>query len=74
MSPDFEFVYTAKLNEYLVFGLPVVTTATPELAMLSQEFPVKFIYFGMTPQEFAEAGLRALVKGNSGDTILNLLA
>lgn len=53
-------MHPAKLNEYLVFGLPVVATATPELERLAQEFPVKFIYFGMTPQEFAEAGLLAL--------------
>ncbi|MGB9661864.1 MAG: hypothetical protein ACPL5F_07570 [Moorellaceae bacterium] len=53
-------MHLAKLNEYLVFGLPVVATATPELERLAQEFPVKFICFGRTPKEFAEAGLLAL--------------
>ena len=59
-------MHPAKLNEYLVFGLPVVATATPELTRLAQEFPVKFIYFGRTPQEFAEAGLLAM----AGDVYL----
>ncbi len=53
-------MHPAKLNEYLVFGLPVVASATPELEKLAQEFPFQVIYFGMTPQDFAEAGLRAL--------------
>lgn len=53
-------MHPAKLNEYLVFGLPVVATATLELERLAQEFPVKLIYFGRTPKEFAEAGLHAL--------------
>jgi len=52
-------MHPAKLNEYLVFGLPVVATATPELERLAQEFP-ELIYFGTTPHEFAEAGLLAL--------------
>jgi len=53
-------MHPAKLNEYLVFGLPVVAAATPELEKLAREFPFEFIYFGTTPHEFAEAGLRAL--------------
>ncbi|MCL6635153.1 MAG: hypothetical protein K6T29_05220 [Peptococcaceae bacterium] len=53
-------MHPAKLNEYLVFGLPVVAAATPELARLAREFPFEFIYFGTTPHEFTEAGLLAL--------------
>ncbi|MCG0275990.1 MAG: glycosyltransferase [Thermosediminibacteraceae bacterium] len=53
-------MHPAKLNEYLVFGLPVVATATQELVRLAQEFPVKLLYFGRTPKELAEAGLLAL--------------
>ncbi|WP_143156276.1 glycosyltransferase family 1 protein [Caldanaerovirga acetigignens] len=55
-------MHPSKLNEYLVFGLPVVATATQELERLAQEFPVKLFYFGRTPTEFAEAGLLALAK------------
>lgn len=53
-------MHPAKLNEYLVFSLPVVAAATPELEKLAREFPFEFIYFGTTPHEFAEAGLLAL--------------
>lgn len=52
-------MHPAKINEYIVSGLPVVSTATPELIRLAKEFPFEFIYFGTTPQELAEAGLRA---------------
>ena len=60
-------MHPAKLNEYLVFGLPVVAVATPELKRLAQEFPIKFIYFGTTTREFAEAGVLAL----DGKTLLS---
>ncbi|MCL6478031.1 MAG: hypothetical protein K6T65_06405 [Peptococcaceae bacterium] len=57
-------MHPAKINEYLVFGLPVAATATPELERLAQELPVKLIYFGMTPREFSEAGMFALANND----------
>ena len=50
----------AKLNEYMVFGLPVVATATTELSLLAREWPEKTFYLVETPEEFAQAIVRAL--------------
>jgi glycosyltransferase involved in cell wall biosynthesis len=53
-------MHPAKLNEYLVFGLPVVATATPELKRLAAEWPEKTLYLAETPEKFVETAYRAL--------------
>lgn len=55
-------MHPAKLNEYLVFGLPVVATATPELSRLVAEWPEKTLYLANTPEEFAQVAARAIAE------------
>ncbi|MCL6612924.1 MAG: glycosyltransferase [Peptococcaceae bacterium] len=57
-------MHPAKLNEYLIFGLPVVATATPELEKLSQQWGEVFLYFGEDPEDFARAAFRAMAEDN----------
>lgn len=57
-------MHPAKLNEYLVFGLPVVATATPEVRQLAQEWPEKTIYLAEKLDEFREAATSALAEDN----------
>jgi hypothetical protein len=58
-------MHPAKLNEYLVFGLPVVATATPELERLAQELPPGTFYLAGNAEAFPQAALDAL----SQDTV-----
>jgi glycosyltransferase involved in cell wall biosynthesis len=53
-------MHPAKLNEYLVFGLPVVATATPELLKLATEWPEKMLYLASTPEEFVQVAAKAI--------------
>ncbi len=53
-------MHPAKLNEYLVFGLPVVATATPELQRLAQEWPKVAVYLARTAKEFQEVTVKAI--------------
>ncbi len=48
-------MHPAKLNEYMIFGLPVVGTATPELEVLNAKWGKGFLYLGKNPVEIAEA-------------------
>lgn len=57
-------MHPAKLNEYLVFGLPVVATATPELQLLDSHWGGKFLYLGADPAGFARAAAKALEEDN----------
>lgn len=57
-------MHPAKLNEYLIFGLPVVATATPELQKLSHEWGDGFLYLGTDPEDFTRAASRALAEDN----------
>lgn len=58
-------MHPAKLNEYIIFGLPVVATATPELIKLQQTWGNGFLYLGANPEEFTNAAITAL----SDDTV-----
>lgn len=53
-------MHPAKLNEYLVFGLPVVATATQELRRLSREMPERVLYLADTLDTFIKATYHAL--------------
>ena len=53
-------MHPAKLNEYIIFGLPVVATATPELTKLDQTWGKGFFYLGANPEEFICAATTAL--------------
>jgi glycosyltransferase involved in cell wall biosynthesis len=55
-------MHPAKLNEYLVFGLPVVTTATAELERLAQELPPGTFYLAGNAGAFPQAALDALAQ------------
>jgi len=61
-------MHPAKLNEYLIFGLPVVATTTPELEALDAKWGRGFLSLGKDPGEFAGAAGRAL-KCNSDQTM-----
>jgi len=65
LDPYAGTMHPAKLNEYLVFGLPVVATATPELERLAQELPPETFYLARNVEDFAQAALDAL----SQDTV-----
>jgi glycosyltransferase involved in cell wall biosynthesis len=52
-------MHPAKLNEYLIFGLPVVATATPELEKLSLEWGNGFLYLGTDPEDFTHAAIKS---------------
>jgi glycosyltransferase involved in cell wall biosynthesis len=58
-------MHPAKLNEYLVFGLPVVATATPELKRLAAEWPEKTFYLAETAEDFAEMARWVLTENNN---------
>jgi len=53
-------MHPAKLNEYLVFGLPVVATATPELKLLARQWPEKTLYLAETAEEFPQVVIKAI--------------
>lgn len=57
-------MHPAKLNEYLIFGLPVVATATPELQKLNSHWGKGFLYLGRDPEDFARAASSALAENN----------
>jgi glycosyltransferase involved in cell wall biosynthesis len=59
-------MHPAKLNEYLVFGLPVVATATEELQKLVVEWPDVGLYVAQDTASFARAAARALEKHSGG--------
>ncbi|WP_338835697.1 hypothetical protein [Neomoorella thermoacetica] len=48
-------MHPAKLNEYLVFGLPVVATATPELGRLAREMAEGVLYLTDALETFITA-------------------
>lgn len=53
-------MYPAKLNEYLVFGLPIVATATTELSQLATEIGPNNVYLSESAQDFPLMAERAL--------------
>jgi glycosyltransferase involved in cell wall biosynthesis len=55
-------MHPAKLNEYMVFGLPIVATATPELRRLAAEWPEHTFYFADHVDDYAQAVLKALAE------------
>lgn len=57
-------MHPAKLNEYLVFGLPVVASATPELARLADLWGEGFFYLYDTPSEIIAMAEKALSDDN----------
>lgn len=54
----------AKLNEYLVFGLPVLATATPELAKLASLWGDGFFYLINSPKDTPVAAQKALAENS----------
>lgn len=57
-------MHPAKLNEYLVFGLPVVATDTPELKKLADLWGDGFFYFSDSTTKIVEAVETALREDN----------
>jgi glycosyltransferase involved in cell wall biosynthesis len=58
-------MHPAKLNEYLIFGLPVVASATPELARLADQWGEGFFYlYDDTPSETIAMAEKALSDDN----------
>jgi glycosyltransferase involved in cell wall biosynthesis len=57
-------MHPAKLNEYLVFGLPVVAAATPELTRLASSWGEGFFYLYDTPDKLRKAAEKALSDDN----------
>ncbi|OPX85118.1 MAG: putative teichuronic acid biosynthesis glycosyltransferase TuaH [Pelotomaculum sp. PtaB.Bin104] len=55
----------AKLNEYLVSGLPVVGTDTPELKKLTGLWGEGFFYLYDTPEKIAVAAEKALLEDSA---------
>lgn len=53
-------MHPAKLNEYLVCGLPVVAAATPELKKLADMWGEGFFYLYDSPEKITDAVERAL--------------
>lgn len=45
----------AKINEYLVMGLPIVATKMPELERLGQQYGPGIVYLAEKPEDFVEA-------------------
>ncbi|NPV26674.1 MAG: glycosyltransferase [Firmicutes bacterium] len=59
-DPYASAMHPAKLNEYLVFGLPVVATATVELKRLATEMPDRILYLADSPEKFSKITLNVL--------------
>lgn len=57
-------MHPAKLNEYLVFGLPVVATATPELAKLGDLWGKGFFYLYDSSTKIIAMAEKALANDN----------
>jgi glycosyltransferase involved in cell wall biosynthesis len=55
-------MHPAKLNEYMVFGLPIVATGTPELKRIAAEWPEKTFYFADNVHGYAKAALNAIAE------------
>lgn len=55
-------MHPAKLNEYLVFGLPVVAMRTRELGRLAETWDVPVLYLADTPEDFVAAAARAVAE------------
>lgn len=53
-------MYPAKVNEYLVFGLPIIATATAELTRLADQVGRSTVYLAHRPEDFASQADRAL--------------
>lgn len=53
-------MYPAKLNEYLVFGLPIVATSTQELAHLAADLGPGTIYLAESAKDFPAMARQAL--------------
>jgi glycosyltransferase involved in cell wall biosynthesis len=58
-------MHPAKLNEYLVFGLPVVATATEELKCLAAEWPEGTLYLAASLEQFSGTACHALKRSAS---------
>lgn len=61
-TPYTDGMHPAKLQEYLLAGLPVVATATSEMGLIVSEYGKGFIYTAPDPQGFADAVGRALLE------------
>lgn len=55
-------MHPAKLNEYLVFGLPVVGVKTAELERIRDEFGANIFYLAESPDGFAAVARDAVVE------------
>jgi glycosyltransferase involved in cell wall biosynthesis len=55
-------MHPAKLNEYMVFGLPIVATDTSELKRIAAEWPEKTFYFADNVDGYAKAALKAIAE------------
>ena len=53
-------MYPAKVNEYLVFGLPIVATSTQELAHLAADLGPGTIYLAESAEAFPAMARQAL--------------
>jgi glycosyltransferase involved in cell wall biosynthesis len=58
-------MHPAKLNEYMVFGLPIVATATSELKRIAAEWPEKTFYFADNVDGYAKAALKAMAEDST---------
>ncbi|TEB04607.1 putative teichuronic acid biosynthesis glycosyltransferase TuaH [Pelotomaculum schinkii] len=62
-------MHPAKINEYLVFGLPIVATSTPELERLANLWGDGFFYLYNDPLEVLKATEKALICDNEASRI-----
>jgi len=57
-------MHPAKINEYLIYGLPVVATATPELTRLADLWGEGFFYLNDSPNKIVTMAEKALSEDN----------
>jgi glycosyltransferase involved in cell wall biosynthesis len=62
-------MHPAKINEYLVFGLPIVAVSTPELQKLASLWGDDFFYLYNVPYDVLEAAEKALADDNEAKRI-----
>lgn len=62
-------MHPAKINEYLIFGLPVVAVATPEIQKLANLWGDDFFYLYNAPFEVLEATERAMADDNEANRV-----
>lgn len=58
-------MHPAKINEYMVFGLPIIGTGTQELLHLEAELGNGNLYLAESPEEFAVAAKHALAEDSA---------